>query len=454
MTADGLLGRLDRVVRQMRAAGADAGEAFAMRDASGSLRIERSQVLGLETEMSFGIGLRTYREGRLGFSYVTRFEKVAEGIRAALQTGRLSKPLPDFRFPGPRPAPRVAGLRDRRVESLQSRQVLEMGRDLIQAVQEVGRPYAVTAAEISFGSTRVAIANTEGLARSHEETGLDGSCFVVQNEEGVSTGFASKSSTRLDVNPSALGTEAGELARAARHPRRLERGGRLPLVLRPDPAADLFDTLTVPSLIGKPAHQGESYYSEKQGSQVAHPRITIRDDPRMARGLGSAPFDDEGQPSRAFSPIRRGLLTTYLYDQATAAEFGGRPTASAVRLHAFDGRSYKSPPSAAGRNVVVEAPWTRTSKLVGGVDDGLLIHDLLGVHTANVVSGDFSVTSTVLFRIRKGAVEGPVAPLSVAGNFHQALRAGLTLGDDVKATSGEAAIRIPSVRTVAFTVTP
>lgn len=454
MTTNGLLGRLERVVRQTRAAGAEAGEAFAMQDASGSLRIERNQLLGLETEQTFGIGLRTYKEGRLGFAYVTRFGQVADGIRAALKTGRLSKPLPDFQFPSAGAAPRVPGLHDRRIQSLQSRQVLEMGRDLVRAARDVGRPYVVTEAGISFGTVRVAIANTQGLARGHEETGLDASGFVVQNQEGVSTGFASQSSMRLDVDPAALGREAAELARAARHPRPLERGGRIPLVLRPDPAADLLGTLTLPSLVGKAAHQGESYYSNKQGAQVAHPKITVRDDPTMARGLGSAPFDDEGRPSRPFSPIRRGVLTTYLYDQSTAAEFRGRPTASAVRTHAFDGRSYKSPPSASGRNVAIEAPSTRTDKLVGGVDDGLLVHDLLGVHTANTVSGDFSVTSTVLFRIRKGAVEGPVAPVSVAGNFHQALRAGLTLGDDLKATSGEGAIRIPSVRLNSFTVTP
>jgi PmbA protein len=200
--------------------------------------------------------------------------------------------------------------------------------------------------------------------------------------------------------------------------------------------------------------RGESVYSKRLGKKVAHSKFSLVDDPTMDGGLGSSPFDDEGEPSRAFRPIKNGVLASYLFDRGGASEFGKKPTGSAMRMHPFDGRSYKSPPGISARNVRVEAPSIRTKKLLAGIDDGLLLHDMMGVHTANTVSGDFSVTSTVLFRIRKGALEGPVAPVSIAGNLHAALKAGITLGDDIKQTSGEAAISIPSVRFDGFSVTP
>lgn len=449
-----LLAMAERVVERALARGAASAEAFLMRERTGSARIEKNELGGIETDARSGVGIRTLAKGRVGFAYFTNLDKADAAIRDALEASRLSKPLRGFSFAARRPVPKVAGLHDAKILELGGPDAADMAAEMVRTVSSRDKKLAVTEAGVAFAAAEVAVANSEGVALHHRETSASLSCFVVQSTQGVSTGFASQHDTRWRLDPTKVGAEAADLALRARNPVKLASGGVRSLLVRPEPAADLLDTITLPALVAKSAHRDESFYSGKMGRLVAHRRFGILDDPTRPRGLGSAPFDDEGEPSRPLRPIRNGVLKEFFRDAATAAEYGGRPTGSALRIHPFDGRSYKSPPSAGGRNLRLDAPSRATDKMIASIDEGLLVHDLMGVHTANVVSGDFSVTSSLLFRIHKGAVEGPVAPLAVAGNLHEALRRGIVIGDDEKATAGDSAFLIPSVLFEGFTVTP
>jgi PmbA protein len=452
--ADDLLSVADSVVAQARRMGVASAEAFVLRSVSGGVRIEKNEVGGIETETSFGIGIRVLKEQRVGFAYVTKSEQAKDGIRDALEASKLSIRLPSFAFPSPAKVPRIAGLYDPKIEGMEAASAIAYARDLARGAKSIHAKLNVTEAGFSYGASTCAIANTEGVGLQQRETSVSASCFVVQSEQGVSTGFASASATRDRLKPLALGQEAARLAMQGRKPVKLERPQAWPLVIRPDPCADLFGTITVPSVYGKPAHRDESYYSGKVGKRVADAKFSLIDDPTTPEGLGSSPFDDEGVVSRPVSPILNGILKGFLFDAQGGAEYGEPTTASGVRLHAFDGRSHKSPPVTSGRNLIVRSTSRPTEKLIASIDDGLLVHDMLGVHTANTVSGDVSVTSSLLFRIRKGAVEGPVAPVSIGGNFHRILEKGILLGDDVKQVADEGAISVPSVRFDGFTVTP
>ena len=454
MKPDELLGTAEKIVAYATRHGADVAEAFVERSKSGTVRIEKNHVGGIEADTTYGIGLRVVKNKRVGFSHLTSEDDVATALKDALGNSKLAKRLPSFALPSSNRIPRIAGIFDSKIAALSGPDIIELSMELVRGAHDVRPALNVTEAGVSFGHMENAIANSEGLAVASTETSIGASCFVVQSEVGVSTGSANGESTRFKLDTKKLGAEAAQLALDARNPTKLEGAGRRTMVLKPDPAADLIGTLTVPSLYGKSAMRGESYYSNKVGKKVAHPKVSLIDDPTVANGLGSSPFDDEGEISRPFFAIKNGVLKTFLFDRSAAAEFRKKPTSSALRVHPFDGRSYKSPPGISARNVRLNAPSRPTEKLIAGIDDGLLVHDMMGVHTANTVSGDFSVTSTVLFRIRKGSVEGPVAPVSVAGNLHQALREGLLLGSDLKQTSGEAVIEMPSTRIDAFTVTP
>jgi PmbA protein len=64
--------------------------------------------------------------------------------------------------------------------------------------------------------------------------------------------------------------------------------------------------------------------------------------------------------------------------------------------------------------------------------DGFVINSVMGAHTANPTSGDFSVTSSSILRVENGEIIGAVKQAGVSGNMANALQEGVFLGDDVR----------------------
>ena len=137
------------------------------------------------------------------------------------------------------------------------------------------------------------------------------------------------------------------------------------------------------SLSGKSVLQGSSALSDKLGTAVFDPRLTITDDATVPRVPRSSPFDDEGTPTRPHTLVGNGEVRAFYYDRQTAGLAGTETT----------GHGYRSPESLPGpsTSVVRIAPGgTSVADLVGGVDEGLLVESMTGTFAGNVFSGDFS----------------------------------------------------------------
>ncbi len=71
-------------------------------------------------------------------------------------------------------------------------------------------------------------------------------------------------------------------------------------------------------------------------------------------------------------------------------------------------------------------------KDISEIDNGVLVTDILGAHTANPISGDFSVEAMNAFKIENGELKHPVKKAMLSGNIFQAMMA---------ASAGSAEIR-------------
>jgi len=84
-------------------------------------------------------------------------------------------------------------------------------------------------------------------------------------------------------------------------------------------------------------------------------------------------------------------------------------------------------------------------KIIASIDRGVLVHDIMGAHTANPASTDFSVNSPVLFMIEDGEVAYPVQSAMISGNLGEMFMRVGALGDDTRCVAGGTAYYIPSV---------
>ena len=68
-----------------------------------------------------------------------------------------------------------------------------------------------------------------------------------------------------------------------------------------------------------------SFLKNKLGEQVFADNIRIYEEPHRMRGLGSAPFDDEGLPTRAGDLVTGGVVNTWLLNMSSSRQLKMEP---------------------------------------------------------------------------------------------------------------------------------
>jgi PmbA protein len=210
----------------------------------------------------------------------------------------------------------------------------------------------------------------------------------------------------------------------------------------------IFDPLTARSLLGHllacvsgyAVYRESSFLSGRLGERVASPLVTVVDDGRLPGGLGSRPFDGEGQPTRRTLVLREGVLESWLLDSYSARKLGLRSTGNASR-------SAGSAPGVGPTNLWLEPGRLPPEELVASTPRGLLVTELIG-HGFNPVTGDYSRGAAGLW-IEGGRVVHPVEEITIAGQLGEMLASIDAVGSDLLRLGAVAA---PSLRVARMTV--
>ncbi len=374
--------------------------------------------------------------GRVGFASapLARDADPGEIVARAAASARAQDPLPGADLEGdvgpgggPEDAlrirdPRAAGIRSGDLEGF-VRALEETARSLDPRVRAVRKPSA-EAVEV-FREIR----NHRGQSVAWAETRFGASLEVAAAQGRASeTGWASEERRHWgDLDPERLAREAVgravELlgAEGCRH-------GRFPVVLDARVAAEVLQVLA-PSFLGESHLKGTSLFRGRVGGAVASDRLTVWDDGVLPGGIETQPVDDEGVPRTRTRVIGRGVLEALLYDRATAARAGARSTGNAA---AGPG----APPGPDVTNLYIESGPDGTARdLCRQAWHGLWVRDVLGLHTVDPISGDFSVGCSGLW-IRGGEVAHPVTGAALAGNLLDLLAAVGAVGSDLRFFDG------------------
>jgi PmbA protein len=195
----------------------------------------------------------------------------------------------------------------------------------------------------------------------------------------------------------------------------------VPVVFDPETAAELMGHL-FRAMSGYSVFRNATFLKGRLGEQIASPLLTLVDEGRRPRGLGSRPFDGEGLPTRRNVPLEHGKLKYFLCDSYAARRIGARPTGSARR-------GVAGGPGVGGSNLYFEAGTTSPQEIIGSVERGLLVTDLIGFGV-DLVAGDFSQGAAGHW-IEHGKLVHPVSEVTIAGNLKQMLLDVDAVGSDL-----------------------
>lgn len=411
---DALLGTAESLVAKARSAGAEQAEVYLSCGASLGVDVEDGAVVAGESVQDRGGSVRLVREGRLGFAYFSDPAEAGRAIEEALRASRHA-PRRGYGLPSGGPLPDLPSQWDDRHAGLDPGDALEAARQLVQGVLETCPDARVTGGT-SIGWGLEALASSEGVAAGHRATRVEAGASLTVEDDGAALAVWDHDALHkgsLDVH--ALGGRIGTTAGSLRRPLPAVAGST-DVVLLPDAASELVGNLVTAAVDGDTAMRGKSVWSDHLGETVAHAGLTILDDPLRADGLGSTPMDGEGLAAHRQPIIEAGALTTFLFDSWDAHKHGQDPTHSAVR------GGYRSTPSTGAHQLVVEHRDTRSlDDLMAGMEEGYVVESVLGAHTANATTGDFSVTAPNVWRVEDGRRGAACKEIALGGNLPELL---------------------------------
>jgi len=400
-------------------------EVYLVEGQSVSLELRRTTVSRAVESRNFVLSIRTIDQGRIGNSSTSNPAAWRQCLEASVASGRLASPQNWAGLPS---EGRDGGAPLSYDPSLKPDPALLSGilNDMVEGASHY--PVDVTSGGASISIDRISLANSNGLLFERCRSLVSASIETICSQ---STGSEFENSWTIDFDPMAIGNRAGFLAAESRHGKEIETGN-FDVILSPLAGAQLIGTVLIPSLSGRNVHAGRSRFVQSLGGEVIDPAISITDDPLLVSGLRSTRWDAEGTLTRPVPFIREGVLEAFAYDLKTGYRYGKESTGSAVRS------GPGGAPAIGAHNIIIEG-------LQSGVMDepAVYIQDVVGAHTANPFSGDFSVELTNPFFVEGGVYQSPVRKAMISGNVFEMLRDVAGIGNDTRIIGS---LVLPSIR--------
>ena len=416
-------------VKEAERIGAYQAEAYVLDAQSLQIEVSNQEIETLKFANDTGIGVRVIsRDGRVGFAFSTDIELAAmRGVaEKAVANSRNTFADEYNRLPNLNEQPQSEQLVDPSIAQTSVDDKIEMAKRIERAARDsdkrVNRTERCVYEDAEYGVT---LANSNNLT-VHYRAGYCGLYGVVLAEESgdVQTGMGlCYSRDFASLSPEDVGREAAAEAGLLLGAKTVGTA-RTSLVLSPYVATNFFSAI-IPALGADAVHKGRSLFRNKIGANVASPLISLIDDGRLKGGIVSAPIDGEGVPTRRTALIEEGVLKGYLYNTYSAARDNCQSTGNGVR------HSFKSLPEVGPTNIYIEKGKTARPDLIGGVQDGFYVTSVMGMHTANPISGDFSVGAAGVW-IRGGQFAQAVRGVAIAGNILNLLSQVEAVGDDLR----------------------
>jgi PmbA protein len=408
--------------------GADEAEVYLRTSKNLSIEVNSQQIDTLEKSDSTGYSVRVFKDKRLGFSYSTDPAEIRKVARQAVEASRFAEPDECNVLPR-KDSPSVVAVYDSAVSSLNEKAAITLVMSMEKAaIAEDSRIKKTRSASGSFGSSTTRIINSKGVDGEFSATTCSGSIMAVAEDIAESQMAWEYNGSRFlnDISFEAIGRKA-----AIKAVQLLGAKKTAPfkghILLDPSVAADFLGVISS-ALSSESVQKKKSLLAGKSGQTVISNRLNIIDSGLLPGKLGSRPFDAEGVPTREKKLIENGVLKAYLYNTYTALKEGTDSTGNAAR------GGFANIPGVGASNIFFTASSGSYSadfaSLLAMIDKGIYVTDTMGMHTANPISGEYSVGISGL-KIENGCMTYPVKEAVISGNILDLFSSVIMIGEDI-----------------------
>jgi len=390
---------------------AEQVEVLSLQNEKTTVEYEANQLKNCSVAETKGTAVRVIRKGLLGFaasSDETAMDKLAAHALESATFGDKAQ----FSFPDTKLAPIVRTF-DKVVADLSIGRLAEIGQEILDLVLTV-EPEARCNISLERAIVSASIRNQKDLDVTFKTSPLSFGLEIDRIEgDDVLIVFDQFGTTVWEKDYMDFAHRLVEKLIKARTITSI-KPGTMPVLFAPSGTLALVLPLSQ-GLNGKEVYKGTSPLAGKIGEKIFDEKISMVDDGTIDGKFASSSYDDEGVPRRCNSLIEKGVLKSFIYDLKTAAQSGVESTGNASR-------GLFNPPEPSGTNLVIQPGKTSLKDILAGMDNGIIVEDLLGIGQGNIISGAFSNPLALAFKVEKGEIVGRVKDLSIAGNIYDLLK--------------------------------
>lgn len=408
--------------------GADDAEVYVKESRSISIEVKDLSVDTVESSASAGYSIRIIKNGRLGFSYSTNADEYVFIAEKAIEAAGFSEFDQYLKLPIPAKAAEVA-VYDEKIPAITEKDAIRSALLIEEAAKSDSRISKIRKASAGFNSSNTIIANSNGIEASYKTTSCSAHIMAIAEEGAESQmGWDFQASRFLnDINFEEVGKTAAKRASALLGAKKINsiKGN----VILDNSVTSEFLGILSSALSAESVQKRKSMFAGKIGEIVISDKLNIIDNGVLHGGIGSKPADDEGVPCFKKLLIKNGILQCFLHNTYTAGKYNTISTGNAVR------GGFTGIPTVGTTNFYLEPASddciSDFDGLIKSSGKCLYVIETMGMHTANPITGDFSVGASGLW-IEDGEIKFPVKEAVIGGNILDLFKNIIMVGDDLR----------------------
>ncbi len=356
--------------------------------------------------------LRVVKNGRLGMATGSLLDDNSVLVENALRAAEFGSKA-DFRFPAAVKT-KTAEIFDERLAKLTGE---EITADAAEVAEKIKSRDSKIMVNLYFERVlkKMTVLNSSGLNASYLQTLYTG-CLLHMfpgskegiNKEIVECRYFKYPDSKID-----------ELIEEVKYTKKniTVPTGKLPVIFKPSATWSIVFRLLV-GVNGDNIVQKTSPIRDKLGQRIFPEILSFTDDPTRPWAPGSVPFDDEGVATTKKPIVEKGILKSFIFNLPSGAASGKGSTGNAFKKTTWDS-GVEYPPAIYFTNLVMEPGAMKFEDMIAEIDLGVVITDVIGFHSGNMLQGEFSMNVGMGTVVKKGKIAGRAMDTMIAGNVYE-----------------------------------
>ncbi len=398
---------------------------FSVENKNASFSIGKLEQLSEGEQGSVGIKIIS-KEGKIATSSTNILSEkgINQAVEKAIQMVKYTEPDDANNVSDQEEFTYIDWAFDVDTKNMSLNEVMELAQNLEQRAKKSDpRIKFVRGASYETSLTRIYFANTNGLYKNALFTNAGASISLAAiDDQNSAMGFdfeVAQSARLIEIDR--IVRNSVDLAISGLSAEVL-RSGRYDIILSPVAAGMLISTLTTP-LSGENVYKGKSFLKDRLGEKVANNVVNLIHDPMDGSAPLIASFDNEGTNTSRFNIIENGVLKSYLHSIYSANKFNTKPTGNSF--------AFADNPIPSIGTINMHLISNKTRKEIMNIPNALYVTNIMGLHTADPISGRFSVQISGRV-IKDGEFVGSFRGMTLAGTLQELLTNLESVGSDFK----------------------